>query len=443
MVMIYNLLLSGAVLLGLPLLLGMLLMPRRRGMFFYRLGVRRDHLAFGERLKQKKKAIWIHALSVGEVLSAEPVVCLLLEHEPDVPIVFSATTGSGMRTARQLFEGKVTAVINFPYDLLFSVRRVIRMVNPTLVVIVETDLWPNFLWQLERWHIPALLVNARLSDSSFRGYKRLGRLMSQALATLDGIGAQTRPDAERFVKLGAPAGTVTVTGNVKFDQAIPENGDEAGRVLRASMGIVPERIVVVMGSTHSGEELAGIQLLESVKEKSLHILLIIAPRDPAKAEKVAERFSEAGLRVGFLDELAYKDACRACDVLVVNTIGLLRRLYDLADIAFVGGSLVPEGGHNPLEPAAAGCPILFGPDMSDFMEVAERLTAAGAAICVQDNEAFCRETKRLTGDLSLRQAMGCRGRRVFIDNRGASRRIVEMIHDTLERCREKNDRVSL
>lgn len=428
----YNLILMFGALIGLPYLMMTLIQPKRRATFLHRLGwtIGRVNLLCAS--GQGKQPIWVHALSVGEVLSAEPIVDRLRARFPNQPVVFSASTHSGMNTARRLFAGKVAALFYYPYDLFFSVQRIVEHIRPKVVVIVETDIWPNFQMCMQRRGVPVLLVNARLSIGSFRGYRLLGRFSNRVLSSFNCIGAQSESDASRFTRIGAPRENVLVTGNVKFDQkesAVPLSGMKD---LRVELGIDFRRPIIVMGSTHRGEESIGLEIFKKLKQRFEDLLLIVAPRDPGRAGSIGRQFRAQGLAVHFLSALAFNEANDQCDALVVDTIGILRRLYALADVAFIGGSLVAEGGHNPLEPAAFGKAILFGPDMSDFTAVAEKLTAAGGAFCVHDALELSAAMSDLLSDSVRCCQVGQRALGVFRENQGALDKTMDMIIKALE-----------
>lgn len=433
MLILYNTVQIFLLLLGLPLWLAAMIRPKRRATFLQRLGwkiaTRAQQSAGGE----LQRPIWIHALSVGEVMSAEPLVDALRRQVPAVPMVFSVSTLTGMQTAQRLYGEKVETLVYFPYDLLLSVQRIAGAVSPRLVVIVETDIWPNFLHYLNRRRIPALWVNARISTATLRGFRLLGPFSRKVLNIFAGVGAQSHLDAHRLHLLGLPPEKVHLTGNVKFDQPVDGSRLPEGPELRQAMGIPTGRRVVIMGSTHPGEEETGLALFLELKRMFHDLLMIIVPRDPGRAGAVLDQARAKGLSGGTLSCLEYSAENDSREVLVVNTIGLLRRLYGLADIAFVGGSLVPQGGHNPLEPAACARPILFGPDMSDFNAVAELLEHGGGAIRVADRHQFRHEMERLLADPLLRDRMGRQALRVFQCNKGAVAKTVALVTQTLER----------
>ena len=431
MLLWYNLILTFAAFIALPYLILSMVKQKRRATFLHRLGWAADSKRFLHAISREDRPIWIHALSVGEVISAEPIINSLMERLPAQKVVFSVSTHTGMRTARQLFSGKVTALFYFPYDLYFSVKFIADSIHAKAVVIVETDIWPNFQMHMQRCGIPVLLVNARLSTDSFRAYRLIGGFSRNIMASFRYIGVQTEADAERFIHIGAPAERVVVTGNLKFEQKSTEKPSFEQGNLRVELGIAAQRPIVLLGSTHQGEEILGVGVFKKLKQRFGQLLMIVAPRDPGRAESIGRLFREHGLTVGYISNLAYDKSHDQCDALVVNTIGILRRLYALADVAFIGGSMVAEGGHNPLEAASFGKPILFGPDMSDFADVSQKLTTAGGALCVHNERQFHEAISDLLSDKIYCHQVGQRALHVFKSNTGALENTMAIILKTI------------
>ncbi len=421
--LIYNLTSLAAGMIGLPFLMMTLVKPKRRSTVLQRMGLSRSKLLS----PIKGRPVWIHALSVGEVISAEPIVEKMLSVLHDRPLVLSASTLTGYETAQRLFANKVASIFYYPYDIIFSVRRAIGVINPIFMVIVETDIWPNFMYCLKRRNIPALLVNGRMSTRSLKGYRMLGTTFRNALEGFDVIAAQSDLDAMRFRRLGMETEKVVVTGNVKFDQQSDTLSRESGESLRLTLGISPDCRVILFGSTHQGEEEIIIDAIVALKGSQVHLLAVIVPRDPGRSDRVAKMVQIKGLKSSFLSSLSPLQKHQGGDVWIVNTIGILRKLYSVADIAFIGGSLVKEGGHNPIEAAAAGKPILFGSDMSDFLEAAQILESRGAANRVNDSGDMRSGIYRLLTDDSLRRRMGRNAYSVFRENQGAVDKTMTLI----------------
>ncbi|MBW1841900.1 MAG: 3-deoxy-D-manno-octulosonic acid transferase [Deltaproteobacteria bacterium] len=431
---LYNVFLFFAIIMGFPLVVPIILTSdKRRRTFLQRLGL--APMPPGLRRVRfycsGKKTIWVHALSVGEVFSAVPLVKKLKDRFSDQGIVVSVSTKTGFEIANSLFSETVDAVFFYPYDLIFSVRRISAGVDPAIVVIVETDIWPNFLFDMRKRSVPLILVNARLSKRSFKGYKRLRFFALSLFSSFSTICTQSEADAARFSRLGIPSNRITVTGNFKFDRekdAVPEREMEN---LRRSMRLDPFQKVFLAGSTHDGEEEILCDAFSRLKKECQDMLLVLAPRDPERAGSISRMFRTAGFSSVLMKEIEKANVEQRFDVIVVDTIGVLKRLYALADVAFVGGSLVKCGGHNPLEPAAYARPILFGPDMSDFAEISEMLLASEGAIRVEDTGSLCRAVIKIAGDTHVADRMGNNAFNVFSDNSGAVEKTLKVIESFL------------
>jgi 3-deoxy-D-manno-octulosonic-acid transferase len=424
---LYNLLILKGLLWAWPLLAAVgLASAKRRANLLPRLGRTDRELAAA--LARNPRPVWFHALSVGEVLSALPLVEAFRRTCP-APAVLSTTTVTGQALAGERLSAAGMPLFYFPVDLPFAVRRVGARVAPAMVVIVETDLWPNFLYEMQRRRVPVLLVNARLSPDAFKRYQRLGSWGMRFLSTLARIGCQGGQDADRYLRLGVPAGKVTVTGNLKYDRTVErmDTGQTAG--LRRLLGLAAGKPIVLAGSTHAGEEEVVREAFVRLRARQTQAALVVVPRDPRRGQAVAALFRQAGLAVRRLSGGNGPGLSEAVDVAVVDCIGLLGRLYGLADVAFVGGSLVAEGGHNPLEPAALAKPIVFGPDMSDFQDIAAALRGAGAAATVTDGPSMAVVVGRLLANPTLAGQMGRAALRVFQDNQGAVARTLDIIEE--------------
>ena len=429
MMLLYNLFLCLGTAVALPVLLPWILRSRkRRKTVRQRLGLIRMYRSGpGDR-----RRIWVHALSVGEVISSVPLVTAIRKAYPDREIFFSASTLTGFETARREFQGGVTALFYFPYDLIFSVKRVLGAVNPEALVIVETDLWPNFLFEAARRGIPVFLVNSRLSDSSFAGYRRFRFFFKPVFDTLTRICTQTRVDADRFQRLGVLEGKIAVTGNVKFDNPIEPLSEADIDALRRQSGIGPDRRVWVAGSTHDGEEAILLAAFKRLRRSFQKLFLILAPRNPDRAPRVCDIARGLGLCVETLSAAEADHSKPAGEVLVVDRIGLLKRLYGVGEVAFVGGSLVEVGGHNFLEPAAHGKPVIFGPHVSAFTEISRMLLQGGGAVPVSGEEDLHDALAGLLANPVRAREMGKRGRKVFERNRGSVDRTVSVIREHMD-----------
>jgi len=426
---LYNLLMLAGVIIGFPILLPLVLTShKRRKTVLHRLSFT------GNRAKKRMarggaghRTIWVHALSVGEVISAIPLVHEIEKRFGKDNIIFSASTLTGFETAAQRLDANVRQVFFFPYDFLFSVAQVVKQANPDLVIIVETDLWPNFMAHLKSRRIPVMLVNARLSDRSTTGYRRFRPIIKPLLNTFQGICVQSPEDANRFSALGAQADRVTITGNLKFDQQLQILSDSEGEQWRRRFCLRADDRVVVAGSTHPGEEQILLAGLRSLIKDRPGLILVLAPRDPQRAASVKALFAGGGFRPALLSELEKRTVSGLVDAIVIDRIGILSQAYALADIAFVGGSLVAAGGHNPLEPAAHGKPVLFGPDMSDFRLIAKLLIQGGGALQIEDRAGVARHVERLLTDTDFARTTGESARRVFKDHAGAVKKTMALV----------------
>jgi len=432
----YNTLFFTAVILCLPLILpAVILSEKRRKTVLGRLGIsagKAESTIISTSLFPISDPIWVHALSVGEVLSARPLVRGLRERFGDKKIFFSASTKTGFEIARECLDKYADAFFFFPYDLIFSVRHTVDMVNPAFVVIVETDIWPNFLFEMEKRDIPVILVNARLSEKSFRGYRRIpfSDFAKTVFSKFSKVCAQSPRDARRFGCVGLSPDSVMVSGNMKFDQHhVPVSAEDAEK-LRASLNIPASAGIIVAGSTHEGEEGIISDALSGIRRACGATALIIVPRNPERAKAVCRIFRTAGFSVVTLSELE-KSPDKTAEVIVIDVIGLLSRLYALADAAFIGGSLVPVGGHNPLEAAAFARAIFFGPHMSDFTEISEMLLESGGAVRVGDTESFQQAAVMFLSDEKKARYAGEQAFEIFDTNKGAVRKTLDAIEQVL------------
>ena len=347
-------------------------------------------------------------------------------------LYFSASTKTGYDIACEKMKNDADAVFFFPYDLLPSVRRRVKQIDPAMVIIVETDIWPNFLNEMKRKKIPVLLANARLSRKSFAGYRRFWWILGASFLTFRMICAQTRKDLCRFRALGIPEEKITLTGNVKFDQEeIPATAGDL-EALQQSLDIGDARKVLLAGSTHDGEEKVLMDVFTRLKKISPDLLLMVAPRDPGRAENVFRLFDSNGFLTVLMNRMKEPNPDKAFDVIVVDVMGVLRRLYALADLAFIGGSLVRAGGHNPLEPAYFAKPILFGPDMSDFSEIAQLLVEADAAVRVVDSDSAFEAAAAILTETDRARRMGENAFHVFTSNKGAVEKTVKVVKQILK-----------
>ena len=367
------------------------------------------------------RVLWVHAVSVGEVNAAIPLVDALLARRPDLRLLVTTITPTGSARVRALWGERVDHAY-LPYDLPGAVSRFLRHFRPHAALIMETELWPNLLFGCRDQGVPLYVLNARLSARSLRGYRVLAPLVSRALRTVRGVGAQSHADARRFVRLGAEPSHVHETGNLKFDLALPPSVEAFGRDCRAQRA---GRLAWIAASTHVEEEAAVIALHRRLRGRWPDLLLMWAPRHPERFRAVADQATAAGFRTSRRSEQRW--AARDCDVFVVDTLGELLNFYACADIAFVGGSLQDVGGHNLLEPAATGTPIVTGPHLRNFADISQRLVAAGALRIGGDESAVGDALEAMLGDAALRTAMANAGRALVESGRGALERTLALV----------------
>jgi len=369
-----------------------------------------------------EQVIWIHAVSVGEVQAAEPVVRALLESRQDYSLLVTTVTPTGSARVTALFGPKV-AHVYAPYDLPGVVKRFFNRVQPRLAIVMETELWPNLFNACQQRAIPLLLINARLSARSVAGYRRVRGLAKETLAAVTEIAAQGETDAGRFECLGAKPDIITVTGNLKFEQRIPPSLLERAEVLRRDWGV--GRPVWIASSTHESEDELILDVFRQLRKQFGDCLLVLVPRHPERFESVAALCRQRGYHTVLRSDGV---ACTSeINVYVGDTMGELPLLYAASDVAFVGGSLVPHGGHNLLEPAALGMPVVTGPHVFNFVEICELLINAGAAVKVADTNELLQTVTRWLGDANERHRVGQLGRQVVEKNRGALQAVMAIV----------------
>lgn len=365
--------------------------------------------------------IWLHAVSVGEVNASVPVVEALRRQHPQLRWLITTITPTGSDRVRALWGDQVQHVY-VPYDLPGAVARFLVHFQPRLALIMETELWPNLLFACRDHGVPGYILNARLSERSLRGYRLLAPLIARVVRTVTRIGAQSAVDAQRFVALGAAPQGVVDTGNLKFDITVPVGLGSFVQRFGDSLGTRP---VWIAASTHEDEEAAVITMHRQLRQRWPELLLLWAPRHPERFTRVAEQAEAAGWKVATrrLEEWPGIED----DVFVIDTLGELMAFYACADVAFVGGSLQPIGGHNLLEPAAVGTPIVTGPHLHNFAEISQRLQRAGALEIADDAVAVTNALLRLLEQADLRATMQQNGRRLVEQGRGALQRTLDMI----------------
>ncbi|MGM0424145.1 MAG: lipid IV(A) 3-deoxy-D-manno-octulosonic acid transferase [Thermodesulfobacteriota bacterium] len=390
--------------------------------YFQRLG---ERLGFAP--GQGQGGIWIHAVSVGEVQAVSALVQALLQNHPGQEILLTTTTPTGSRLVQDKYKQRVRHCY-LPYDLPWAVKGFLSRHQPDLALFMETEIWPNIFLQCQRANIPLLLINARLSNRSFQGYRKIRPLMQASLNRCWHILAQSQADAARIRALGADPGKVLVSGNLKFDMQAPPAQVNAGQRLRSELW--PQRPVWIAASTHKGEEEQILRAHAKILQDLPQALLIIAPRHSQRFDQVWELCQSQGFNACRRSQ-AEPEQARQSSVYLADSLGELLMLYSAADAAFVGGSLVPAGGHNLLEPASLGVPVLSGPYLHNFQEISSLLQEQEALILVQDAQALAQEITHMFLDYTSRQDAGHRARQVLAANQGALHFTLQQISDLI------------
>ncbi len=370
--------------------------------------------------------LWIHAVSVGEVQATVPLVKLLQERYPGQAIVITTTTPTGSRRVKELF-GDDLFHLYAPYDLPLIIERFIRRTRPRIVVLMETEVWPNLLATCKRHGIPSLLANARLSRRSAKGYARLGGFARQTFGNISRVAAQAAADAERFAQLGVDPARILVTGSIKFDARLPRSLNEQAEVIRRTWG--HGRPVWVAASTHEGEDELALQAHRQIRRQLPNALLVLVPRHPERFDSVAALCQKSGFSV--VRRSDHISCTAETGVFLGDSVGELPMFLAGADVAFMGGSLVKHGGHNMLEPAALGVPVVFGPYNFNFAAISELLLEADAAVMVHHADKLATVVEAWLSDASERSRIGENGRRVVEQNRGALDRLAALMDELL------------
>ncbi len=372
--------------------------------------------------------VWVHAVSVGEVQAAAGLIRELRRRVPGVDVLITTVTPTGAQRAQALF-GDAVPHCYLPYDLPGPVRRFLDRVRPAVAIILETEIWPTLYHELGRRGTPLVLASARVSTRSVDRYRRMASLFRETLSHGIVIGAQSTADAERFRAIGAAPDRVHVTGNVKFDLDIPQPSIDAGLAFRSAAAA--GRPIWIAGSTHEGEEEAALAAHVTVRQRHPEALLILVPRHPQRFDAVRGLLRRRGHR--FAQRSSGQTPQAADDVFLVDTLGELQSFYAASDVAFVGGSLVPVGGHNLLEPAVLGRLILSGPHTHNAQDIAELLAQSGALHIVRSREELAQRVADAFGDPASAAQDGAAGQRVIAQSRGAVERLVEMVLPLLSR----------
>jgi len=374
--------------------------------------------------------IWVHAVSVGETLAAVPLVKHLLSTNPYTPVLVTTTTPTGSEQVQRLFGDQVLHVY-MPYDLNGVIKRFLKRVQPRLLVVMETELWPNLFHHCRQQQVPVIVANARMSERSARGYARFSGLAASTLNDVAVIAAQSEADARRFIALGAQPDSVQVTGSVKFDISLPDGLIKQAAALRSEL--FAQRPVWLAASTHAGEDELVLQAFAEIRKHQPDLLLVIVPRHPERFDMVVELCRNQG------HEVVRRSEDRACSettaVFVGDSMGELLLFLATADLCYMGGSLVPVGGHNLLEPTAVGVPVVFGPHMFNFAVISQMFLERGAASQVEDSAGLAKVVVELFENAELRNEMALKGKQLLTENRGAQARLEALVGEQLSSAR--------
>ena len=396
-------------------------------------GQRFGFLPEGLKRAGRERPIWIHAVSVGEVMTAKNLIKRLCEAHPEIKVVISTTTKTGQHIARKSLPEKVEKFY-FPLDFSFTVRKALDVVRPSVVAIMETEIWPNLILELSKRKIPVCIINGRLSERSSKGYKRIKFIFKNILGKIDMFCMQSEADAGRIKEIGAPLERVHVTGNMKFDINPAAPSPSGFALKRQELGIELDALFLIAASTHKGEEKIILDSYSKLKKSFPGLELLIAPRHIDRSRDIANMIKEKGLGVSFVSELesGKKRKPGAGDILILDTIGELVKFFNLSDIVFMGGSLIKRGGHNLVEPAVFGKAILFGTHMFNFRRMRDVFLNEKAAVCVKDENELTETLSALLGDRSKRDALGNKARSLLDKNSGATEKNLNVLRKFYE-----------
>src|SRR3989304_409309 len=426
MYLLYNLLLTASIILILPWWLLNLARGKYRRGFWQRTGFYPDEI-------KGQSPIWIHAVSVGEVIASSSLIKSLRKEYPDIKIILSTVTDTG----QQIAKGKIKEadyIIYFPFDFSWSVKRALNTINPIICIIMETELWPNFLREANKKAIPVAVINGRISERSFKRYGMISLFMKNVLESVKLFSMQTEDDAKRIIALGADKRNVSVSGNVKYDNEFKGIEEKKIKENKNPLRIDNSDRIFIGGSTHPGEEETVVRLYSHILKDHPDFRLVIAPRHIDRVGDVEKIVKKMGLDTFRKTALMQKAKCRmqnAKPVIILDTIGELGFMYSIADIVFCGGSLIPHGGQNILEPAFYKKPVIFGKYMMNFQEIAKEMILSGGGIQVNNEEDLIREVGGLLNNKKKMIEIGEKGDQVIMKNRGALQKNLELIGEII------------
>lgn len=378
-----------------------------------------------------KRPIWIHAVSVGEAMAARNLVKEIRIAYPDKRFFITTVTPTGNKIARGI-AGKADFISYLPLDFSFTVRSVVDKIKPALFIVMETEIWPNLISYLYRRNIPVILVNARISDRSFRGYSSIKFLLKPLLNKINLFCVQSQTDAQRLMRLGVREDRIEITGNMKFDSGDYTDAKKDYTDYRLKLALTPEEKLLVAGSTHAGEEEIILDVYKNLLNEFPYLRLLIAPRHPERAKEIEKIAFKHGFPSILISTLRPEPkASKLKPVFILDTIGQLAYFYNLAEIVFVGGSLIKKGGHNILEPASLGKAIIFGPYMFNFRDIADLFLQGKAAVLARNKEEFGINMRDLLNNPERIAELGERSRAVLLQNQGSTRKNMEYISNYL------------
>jgi len=429
MYFIYNYLFSVGLFIATPFFLFRMATTRR-----FRKGMAERWGFYGaiKRDLTSDHSIWIQAASVGEVTAALPVIDLLRRNYPGEKIILTCQTAAGRDLARKKLDAGVAAILS-PLDLGVVIQNLIRLISPRILILIETEIWPGMIMTARKRGIPVVIVNGRLSASSFRGYRRVVFLLRPLLRMVAVFGMRSEEDATRIRELGAPIDRVTVTGNIKFDSLPgPELAPDTREELETLLGLDPRAMLIVGGSTFEGEERILYEAYCELRPRFPGLRLLLAPRHLERVGEIEAFLRSREQKYALYTSLAARPGIETkTDVVILDTMGVLSNLYGLGTVAFIGRSLRGYGGQNPIEPASFRCPIIFGPRMENFRKIADDLVKVSGAVRIRDENELLEKLSGLLSDPELRSRMGERARQLIESRRGASRRNLELINSII------------
>lgn len=430
--LLYNILMLTAAVVGLPFFAFRFIRERR---FRERL---RQNLGFfsADTLTRVngRSPVWFQAASVGEVVAASSIIREFKRQLPDIPVLISSGTISGYDMAQRIIP-EADAVIFYPPDLPGMPDRIVGKILPRAYVPVETELWPNFIRSARQRSIPVIMVNGRIGERSVEHYRQMRRMFTKMLDTVVRFCMQSTVDAQYVIQLGADPHKVIVTGNTKYDQNYSQVTTEEKKALRQELGLIENVPVLIAGSTHRGEEEILLEVLRQIQGRYPIVKMILAPRDVPRSGGIVELVRRAGVVAELRSKMSSLTAEQRAEVRVVvlDSIGELGRFYSLADLVFVGGSLVTHGGHNILEPAAQGKPILVGPHMFNFRDTYALFSKRNACVTVLDGQELAQKTLELLQNKQVAEQMGREAAQIVAENQGAAVRTVEHLRQIIEK----------